>query len=267
MHDAPLRAVAIIPARLQSSRLPRKALADICGLPMVVHVERRCRLAASLSAVYVATDSPEIRDVVVAHGGEVIMTSPAHPTGTDRIAEVAANLACDIVVNVQGDEALVRPEHIDAGVQALREDPRLHVSILVNPFRTSHSPSDIKTVVDERMNVLYFSRSDIPSSARTADPEMLKAYHVVAFRKPFLLEYARWPQGRLERIEYNEYLRILEKGHQIRAVLVESTAVSVDTEEDLRIVRERMATDSLWLQYRARSSRDPGLPSHTEVRA
>lgn len=245
------RAIAIIPARLQSSRLPGKALVDICGLPMIVHVERRCRLAKSLAAVYVATDSPEIRDAVTAHGGEVILTRADHPTGTDRIAEAARELPCDIVVNVQGDEALVRPEHIDAGVSALREDPTLNVSILVNAFRTYHSASDIKTVVDEQMNVLYCSRSDIPSGARTPNPDMLKAYHVVSFRKPFLLEFARWPQGRLERIEFNEYLRILERGHRMRAVQVESAAVSVDTMEDLLAVRQRMASDDLWLQYQS----------------
>lgn len=251
LSKARQRAIAIIPSRLPSTRLPGKALVDICGLPMIVHIERRCRLSTSLAAVYVATDSPEIRDAVTAHGGEVIMTRADHPTGTDRIAEAAKALACDIVVNVQGDEALVRPEHIDAGVQALREDPTLNVSMLVNAFRTYHSPSDIKAVVDEQMNVLYVSRSDIPSGARTPNPDMLKAYHVVSFRKPFLLEFARWPQGRLERIEFNEYLRILERGHRMRAVQVESAAVSVDTMEDLLAVRQRMASDDLWLQYQS----------------
>ncbi len=155
------------------------------------------------------------------------------------------------MVNVQGDEALVRPEHIEAGVNALREDPTLHISMLVNAFRTYHSPSDIKAVVDEQMNVLYLSRSDIPSGARTPHPDMLKAYHVVSFRKSFLREFAQWPQGCLEHIECNEYLRILEKGHRIRAVLVNSTAISVDTEDDLRIVRERMASDDLRPRYQS----------------
>ncbi len=250
------RVVGIIPSRLQSSRLPQKALVDICGLPMVVHVYHRCRLASSLDEVYVATDSPEIRDAVLAHGGQVLMTSASHQTGTDRIAEAVAAMPCEIVVNIQGDEALVRPEHIDAGVAALLEDPTLNVSILVNRFRTYQSSSDIKVVVNEAMDVLYLSRSDIPSGARTPRPEMLKAYHVVSFRKPFLLEYARWPQGRLERIEHNEYLRILERGHRIRAVQVESTAVSVDTSEDLALGRTMMVRDPLFPRY---------APSHVEV--
>ncbi len=255
MSHAGLRAIGIIPARLQSSRLPEKALADICGLPMIVHVYQRCAMSRSLDAVYVATDHERIREVVTAAGGQVLMTGAHHRTGTDRLAEAAAALECDIVVNIQGDEALVRPEHIDAGVAALREDPTLNVSMLVNPFRTYQSPSDIKAVLNEQGDVLYFSRADIPSGARTPDPEMLKAYHVVSFRKPLLLAYAQWPQGRLERIEYNEYLRILERGHRIRAVQVESAAVSVDTPEDLAVVRRLMEADTLRRRYQEQEVR------------
>ncbi len=244
-----LRVIGMIPARLSSTRLPEKALADICGLPMILHVYYRCLLSRALEAVYVATDSERIRDVVTAACGRVVMTGSHHRTGTDRIAEAAADIPCDIVVNIQGDEALVRPEHIEAGVAALVEDPTLNASLLVNPFRTAQSPSDIKVVVNEAMDVLYLSRSDIPSGARTPAPEMLKAYHVVSFRKPFLLEYAQWPPGRLEQIEYNEYLRILERGHRLRAVQVESVAVSVDTMDDLLAVRTRMAADDLRPRY------------------
>jgi len=254
------RTVGIIPSRLQSSRLPGKALADIGGLPMVAHVYHRCRLASLLDEVVVATDDEQIREAIIAQGGKVIMTGAHHQTGTDRIAEAAAAMACDIVVNIQGDEALVRPEHIDAGVQALLDDPALQVSILVNPFRRYGSASDIKVVVDDRMNVLYMSRADLPSGARTPQPEMLKAYHVVAFRKPFLLEYAHWAPGRLERIEYNEYLRILERGHRIRAVQVNSEAVSVDTPEDLALVRKLMEQDPLLPGYAAARARTVPQP-------
>ena len=251
MAGPKLRAIGIIPSRLESSRLPGKALVDIGGLPMVAHVYHRCRLASLLDEVIVATDHEQIRDAIIAQGGKVSMTGAQHQTGTDRIAEAAAAIDCDIVVNIQGDEALVRPEHIDAGVQALLDDPGLEVSMLVNPFQRYGSPSDIKVVVNDRMDVLYMSRADIPSGARTPKPEMLKAYHVVAFRKPFLLDYAHWPPGRLERIEYNEYLRILERGHRIRAVQVKSEAVSVDTPEDLALVRILMERDPLVCRYAA----------------
>ena len=241
---------AVIPARLESARLPGKALVDICGLPMVVHVYRRCLLAERLDDVVVATDSIEIASVVESHGGEVVMTRSDHDNGTERIAEAAEWLDSDIVVNVFGDEALVDPVSIDAVVAALHDDPRVQVAILVNPFEKRNSPSDIKVVLDDNDDVLYLSRSDIPSGARTPDAPMLKAYHILPFRRDFLLEYATWPPGRLEQIEYHEHLRILERGYSIRAVQVESSAVSVDTPEDLEYVRELMEFDPLFPLYR-----------------
>lgn len=244
------KTVALIPARLQSSRLQRKALADIHGLPMIVHVYKRCLLAKHLDDVYVATDSEEIREAVESHGGRVIMTSTVHETGTDRIAEAAGKLDAGIVVNVQGDEALVNPEYIDRVVDALYNDPSVDVAILVNPFGKRHSPSDIKVVLNELGDVMYLSRADIPSDARTPNPPLLKAYHIVPFRKEFLLRYAAWEKCALEQIEFNEYLRILEKGYRIRAVRVESDALSVDTIEDLEYVRGKMLTDPYYLRYR-----------------
>ena len=219
---------------------------------MIEHVYHRCAMASALDEVYVATDSPEIRQAVETGGGRVIMTRSEHETGTDRIAEAALGLDCDVVVNIQGDEALLRPEHIDAAVQGLLADPEADAAILVNSFHKYNSPSDIKVVMDEAGRVMYLSRSDIPSSARTSQPEMLKAYHIVPFRKSFLLEYAGWEKGRLERIEYNEYLRILERGRKIRAIKVDSSAVSVDTPDDLEFVRAQMPNDPYFARYRNR---------------
>jgi len=215
-----VKVVAIIPARLESSRLPNKALDDILGLPMIVHVFKRCLMARSLDSVYVATDNDKIRKTVERYGGKVIMTSPDHQTGTDRIAEAAQHIEADIIVNVQGDEALVNPVHIDKAVAGLTISPNANVSILVNPFNKKNSTSDIKTVLNKRDEVMYFSRSDIPSDARTIEPKMLKAYHIVPFRKNFLLRYAQWEKTELEQIEFNEYLRILENGYKIQAVHV-----------------------------------------------
>jgi len=237
------RTIAIIPARLESSRLPGKALLDICGLPMIVHVFKRCLLSKRLDEVYVATDSNEIEDMVNAYNGKVIRTTSIHETGSDRIAEAAEHLDADIVVNVQGDEALVNPIYIDMAVEALQENPEINVSILVNPYKKRMSPSDIKVVLNEYDDVMYFSRADIPSDARVDNPPLLKAYHIVPFRKNFLLQYAGWEKGKLESIEFNEYLRILEKGYKIRAVRVDSDAVSVDTEKDLKFVRKVMLSD------------------------
>ena len=249
MMTSPTKTVAIIPARLESSRLPRKVLVDILGIPMIVHVLKRCLLANNLNDVYVATDSLEIKEVVESHGGKVIMTSSSHETGTDRIAEAAQFLDVDIVVNVQGDEALVNPTYIDKVALVLQENSEINVAILVNSFDKQKSNSDIKVVLNEYNDVMYFSRADIPSDARVDCPPLLKAYHVIPFRKSFLIEYSQWEKGRLEKIEFNEYLRILEKGYKIRAVHVESDALSVDTKEDLEYVRKKMKNDIYFPRY------------------
>ena len=244
------KVVAILPSRIESSRLPRKALLDICGLPMIVHVFKRCLLAKKLDEVYVATDNREIKEVVEKHGGRVIMTSSNHQTGTDRIAEAANKIDAEIVVNVQGDEALVNPKYIDKVVDELLENPDINVGILVNPYFKKNSPSDIKVVLNNNNDVLYASRSDIPSDSRTKDPPMLKAYHIVPFRKPFLLKFTKWEKGILEKIEFNEYLRILEYGERFRAIRVDSDAISVDTIDDLEYVREQMQSDLWFPQYK-----------------
>jgi 3-deoxy-manno-octulosonate cytidylyltransferase (CMP-KDO synthetase) len=243
------KTVAILPARLESARLPRKALLDICGLPMIVHVYKRCCLASSLDHVYVATDSDEIKETVESYGGNVIMTSPKHLTGTDRISEAAENIDAEIIVNVQGDEALVDPLSIDKVVYELKKNPDINVGILVNPFKKKNSPSDIKVVLDKNNDILYASRADIPSNSRFESPPMLKAYHIVPFRKSFLLKFSKMSQGVLEQIEFNEYLRILEHGFKIRAVEVESDALSVDTKKDLEYVRSEMLKDKWFPKY------------------
>lgn len=244
-----MKIVGLIPARLESERLPGKPLIEINGIPMIIHVYKRCLLANKLDDVYVVTDSSEISNVVKEYGGKVIMTSSSHQTGTDRIAEAAENIDCDIVVNIQGDEALVDPLHINKIVTGLVESKECQVGILVTPFTKYNSPSDIKVVVNEKSEVMYLSRTDIPSSARTQNPQMLKAYHVVPFRKQFLMKYATWAKTELEKIEYNEYLRILEKGYKIVTVEVDSSAVSVDTEMDLEFVRNEMIDDIYYKRY------------------
>jgi len=243
------KVVAIIPSRLESSRLPKKALADICGLPMIVHVYKRCILADSLDDVYVATDNQEIKAQIEKYGGKVIMTDSKHQTGTDRIAEAAKNIEADIIVNIQGDEALVDPEHINDGVCGL-VDSEAEVSILLTKFSKKKSYGDIKSVVNLQDEVMYLSRNDIPSDSRTDVPDMLKAYHVVAFRKEFLMQYTALEQTPLERTEYNEYLRILENGYKIQGVHVKSDAISVDTQSDLDYVIEKMKTDTLFCKYK-----------------
>lgn len=245
-----MKVIGIIPSRLQSSRLPRKALTLIEDMPMVVHVFKRARLAKVLDAVYVATDSTEIFDTVKQYGGEVIMTSKDHKTGTDRIAEVAANMDADIVVNIQGDEPLLNPEHINSVVSVLMHGKDIHVAVLVTPYSKKNSFSDIKAVLDLNNNILYCSRNDLPSNARSNITTMWKMCFIVPFKKEFLLNYSKWQETPLEKIEFNEYLRILENGFKIKAVPVDNAHISVDTPEDLNEVIKIMKNDIIIKQYR-----------------
>ena len=244
-----MKIVGMIPARLESSRLPEKALIDIGGLPMVVHTFKRATFATKLDDVYIATDSDRIRQVVEKHGGNVIMTAKHHKTGSDRLAEACQNVECDIVVNIQGDEPLVRTDHIDAIVEPLMKDPSLQIAVGVTPYKRKNSTSDIKAVLDLEGNIMYCSRTDLPSDARTPVQRMLKMSFIVPFRKQFLLEYASWEPTPLERIEYNEYLRVLEHGVRLRGVFVDDAKISVDTTEDLNEVRKLMEKDTLKFKY------------------
>ncbi len=244
-----MKVVGMIPARLQSSRLPEKALIDICGLPMVVHTCKRAMLSKSLDEVYLVTDSERIKEVGESYGINVIMTGTYHKTGSDRITEACKYVDCDIVVNVQGDEPLLNPKHVDAIVKPLLENSDIKISIGVTPYTKKNSHSDIKAVLDLDDNILYCSRNDLPSDARTPVDVMWKMCFIVPFRKAFLLEYASWAPTPLETIEFNEYLRVLEHGVKIKAVKIEDAKISVDTPEDLEIVRKLMAEDKIRFLY------------------
>ena len=244
-----MKIVGMIPVRMESTRLPNKAIRDICGLPMIIHTMKRTMMAKELDEVYVVTDSLEIKELVEAHGGSVIMTSSEHQTGSDRLAEAASKIEANIIVNIQGDEALVNPVHIDQSIQGLINSDA-QVSILLTNFSKRNSSGDIKAVVNLKNEIMYISRNDIPSDARVEVPNMLKAYHVVSFRKDFLITYANLEQTPLEKIEYNEYLRILENGYKIQGVMVDSDSISVDTKEDLAQVSESMKNDEIYKQYK-----------------
>jgi len=246
-----MKIVSIIPARMESSRLPNKALVDIEGLPMIVHTFKRTELSNALDDVYVATDSDEIKEAVESNGGKVIMTGSHHQTGSDRIAEAAQNIDADIIVNVQGDEPLLDPEHIDAAVKPMKEDESINIVILVTPYTNRENPQDIKAVLDLNDYILYCSRTDLPSETRIKVDRIWKMSFIVPFRKEFLLQYAAWEQTPLEKIEYNEYLRILENGYKIKAVKVDGVQISVDVPDDLEIVRNKMKTDIIKHKYMA----------------
>jgi 3-deoxy-manno-octulosonate cytidylyltransferase (CMP-KDO synthetase) len=236
------RIVAVIPARYQSTRLPGKPLELIDGRPMVAHVYERATRARLVEAVIVATDDERVARAVERFGGTAVMTSPAHATGTDRVAEVARVLESDVVVNVQGDEPLIAPEAIDAAVAPLAQSAGELVSTLrrrIEDARDLDNPSVVKVVVDRDGYALYFTRSHVPF-VRSGEgaPERWRHLGLYAYRRGFLLRLAEWAKTPLERAEGLEQLRILEHGHRIRTVETTADAIGVDTPEDLERVRQ-----------------------------
>jgi len=246
--------VAIIPARFGSKRLPGKPLSDIHGKPMIQHVYERARLARRVDHVLVATDDQRIASAVAGFGGEAVMTSPDHASGTDRLAEAVCATDAEVVVNVQGDEPMLDPRAVDAAIEALLADPDIAVATLSAPLsddQEKNAPSVVKVVVDGAGNALYFSRSSIPY-VRTdlADPTAaagaLARKHVglYVYRREALLRLAALPPAPLERVEGLEQLRALHHAIAIRVVPVDGwDGVAVDTPEDLVRVRALMAPE------------------------
>ena len=247
--------VAIIPARYRSVRLPGKLMMEIAGKPMIVHTMQRAGRAQSISRVLVATDDDRIFDAVTAAGGEAVMTSGEHTSGSDRVAEAATGLAeCSIVVNVQGDEPLISPDTIDAVVETLMGDDRCDIATAAEPIdRSGHvlDPNVVKVVTDLNGYALYFSRSPIPfwRDGGSADLNLtleskagaLGSYRkhtgLYAYRRETLLRFAGTAPSKLERAEMLEQLRALENGFRIKVVDAAETSIGVDTADDLERVR------------------------------
>jgi 3-deoxy-manno-octulosonate cytidylyltransferase (CMP-KDO synthetase) len=244
-----MKVVGVIPSRLGSSRLPNKPLAEISGIPMIAHVIQRSQLAKSLDELYLVTDSLEICEVAQAYNCKFLLTSKDHKTGTDRIGEVINDLNADIIVNIQGDEALVTPEDIDASSQILMKRPDVDIGMLVTKFYNVDSHSDVKVVLNIFNEIIYFSRADIPFHMSSSEKSFLKAYHVVSFRNETLKKFCALEQTPLERLESIEYMRAIENGIKIGCSKVKSSAISVDTQNDLETVRRLMLIDNLSKKY------------------
>ena len=258
------KTVAIIPARFASTRLPGKALIDIAGKPMVCWVAERARAAQNVDRVIVATDSQQIVDAVTTSGFEAMLTDVNHASGTDRVAEVAAKIPdAEIIVNVQGDEPLISPETIEKAVATMAaEMAKPDGAGIVTTWEPIESLDEllnfdlVKVVIDDDDNAVYFSRSPIPfprdaakkhggpHEALNAEPELFKLFRkhtgLYVYRRDVLLEFTRWPQSRLEKIEALEQLRALANGVKIKVVQACSTSIGVDTAEDLELLRTQM---------------------------
>jgi 3-deoxy-manno-octulosonate cytidylyltransferase (CMP-KDO synthetase) len=238
-----MKAIAIIPARLESTRLPRKILREINGRPMLAHVYEATRACGDLADVIVATDAEEIAEVCHANGWSVRMTSPAHRSGTDRVHEVAQSVQADVYVNVQGDEPLARREHFDSLLQLMARDD-VQVGTLKTPCAAEDidNPNAVKVVTALDGRALYFSRAAIPFDRdRTGDVRYFKHLGFYVYRKAALDAFCLWPESQLERTERLEQLRFLENGVSIHVAETPFDTIGVDTEEDLQRVEKILA--------------------------
>lgn len=241
-----MKVVGIVPARYESSRLPGKPLADILGKPMIQHVVENAAKSKTLDDLIVATDDLRVQEVVEAFGGKAVLTSREHTTGTDRVAEVVADLDVDLIVNIQGDEPFIHAGMIDEIVTPLLEDPTLPMCTLMHEVLAPEdfdNPDIVKVVLNLVGDALYFSRSLIPYPRTAEGHRVFEHIGLYAFRKPFLLTYARLKPTYLERLESLEQLRALEHGYRIKVVETQQpyTALSVDTPEDLEKARQLAA--------------------------
>src|SRR5207245_6608258 len=230
-----MKAIAVIPARLASTRLPRKMLREIEGVPLIGHVYKAVRSSPLLDDVIVATDSDKILQVCRKNDWNARMTSPNHRSGTERVHEISNSVRAEVYINVQGDEPMTRPEHI-ASLLGLLEHPAVQVGTLATPA----SPSDItnihahKVVVDRSGRALYFSHATIPFDRDGAKPRYLKHLGIYGYRKSALDRFVALPESSLERIERLEQLRFLENGIDIHVAVTPYDSIGVDTEDDLR---------------------------------
>ena len=244
MTGTSMKAIAVIPARLASTRLPRKMLREIAGKPLVGLVYEAVRSSPLLAEVIIATDSEEILQVCREHGWKAQMTSPAHRSGTERVHEISDREAADVYINVQGDEPLVRPQQIESLLQVM-EDPAVPVGTLMTPAAEIDipNPNAVKVVTDLAGRALYFSRATIPFDRDSTRPRYFKHLGLYAYRKPALDRFVALPESSLERSERLEQLRFLENGISIFVGETPHDSVGVDTEEDLQraieILRKR----------------------------
>jgi 3-deoxy-manno-octulosonate cytidylyltransferase (CMP-KDO synthetase) len=253
--------VAIIPARMGSTRFPGKPMAKIRGVPMVGHVYFRTKMCSLLRETYVATCDQEIYDYIISIDGKAIMTSDSHERCSDRTAEAmlkvesATGIKVDIVVMVQGDEPMVTPEMIEAAVNPMLKAPSIQVINLMAPMRTVEEfedPNEVKVVVDMNNRALYFSREPIPSRRKgVQDVPMLKQICIIPFRRDYLLEFNSLSETPLERIESVDMMRVIEHGESVHMVMTDVETLSVDTPEDLERVVDLMKEDALINEYKA----------------
>ena len=241
-----MKIIGAIPARWGSTRFEGKVLADINGRPMIQHVWQRAKQSRLLEDVFIICDDERIFDAAQIFGARVVMSSPEHPSGTERIAHAMRHSAADIIVNIQGDEPLIQPQVIDALAQALVHDAAAVMATVIKVIKHEddvHNPNVVKVVIDQQQNALYFSRSPIPYNRDKKTFNNLTYYKhlgLYAYRRDFLCRFKDLPLSQLEQTEKLEQLRVLESGYKIKTILTDYETIGVDVPEDLNRVLELM---------------------------
>jgi len=254
-----MKAIAIIPARMNSSRFPGKPMAKIHGIPMIGHCFYRVKMCKDLQEVYVATCDDEIYNYIESIGGKAIMTSTSHDRATDRTAEAMLKIEdmtgedIDIVVMVQGDEPMITPEMITDSLLPFDDDDAINVVNLMANMKSIEEfedPNEVKVVINNESKAVYFSREPIPSRKKGFDNvPMLKQVCVIPFKRDYLLKFNEMRETELEQIESIDMLRIIENGEKVHMVLNDTNTYSVDTEQDRLNVENSMIGDQLLIKY------------------
>ena len=239
-----MKKVIVIPARLDSSRLPKKVLLDLKGKTVIQRVYEQCLKVSNIDAVYIATDSLEIKDICDTFTSNVMLTKSTHQSGTDRIGEAVAFIDCDIVINVQGDEPFIEPTLIEELVNSFENSEISMASAMsrINNVKDLQNSNVVKVAVDDQKNALYFSRSLIPfprdfkellSFDKVLEKHVFYRHiGIYGYRKDFLVSYVNMKQSYLEKVEKLEQLRALENGFKIKMIEAKSSLIGIDTQED-----------------------------------
>lgn len=238
-----LKTAAVIPARYDSTRFPAKVLADIAGEPMIIRVYKAVKKSKNIDSVYVATDDKRIKEVVEKAGGKVIMTASSHQSGTDRIAEAALEIEADLIVNVQGDEPLIKASSINRALEPFKKEKDLKMSTLKRQIKAveAQNPDVVKVITDQNNCALYFSRSPIPYYRKAEAKNYYQHIGLYVYRKDFLLQYAEMERTALEKAESLEQLRALENGFKIKVLEIKAKLIGVDRREDIPLVEKELA--------------------------
>ena len=254
-----IKIVAVIPARMASTRFPGKPIADICGLPMIEHVRRRALLANGIDEVVVATCDSEIFDIVISFGGKAVMTADSHERSTERVAEAMESIDAEIVINAQGDEPLLLPEDLERVCFPFSQENDVKTVSLLSPLESDkdyQNPNIVKAACDQSGHVIYFSRAPIPYQMKTGLAPVFRETGIRAFRSDFLKKYVKFSVTPLEKVESIDMMRVIEHGYKIHYAMAEASTVGVDLVTDIEIIERLLGHNTIQAQLHRKISEE-----------